>query len=361
MPLKIAQEYSPVQKIKFIIAIGAGKGGVGKSSVAVNLAHALKELGFSVGILDIDLYGPSIRKMLPDDKLPRQEGEILYPAESNGIKLMSMAYFRKTGEAAVIRAPIANSIVTQFLKDVSWGELDFLLVDCPPGTGDILITLSQQANIMGAVMVTTPQDVSVIDVRKAIHMFTQVKVPILGIVENMSYYHHKETDEKIYIFGKGGGARLAKEMNVPLLAEIPLDPGICRSGDSGEIHLHGPFWQLAHEVVSQMEKGLGAQMIKFKLQDPHHLVIKWVGQETRMVRVSDLQAECPCAACVDEVTGERFIHLSDIDPNLSVERIEKVGQYALRFAFSSGCSSGIYHFDTIKKLSKILLTESILS
>lgn len=235
MPIQMYQEESSTTpRIKHVIAIAAGKGGVGKSSVTVNLALALKHLGYIVGVMDTDIYGPSVRKMLPEDRLPSQKGTVITPALCQGIRMISMAYFRKDNEAAVVRAPIANGVITQFIKNVDWGPLDYLLIDFPPGTGDIQLTLSQQANLTGAIMVTTPQEVAVMDVRKAMHMFEQVSIPIIGIVENMSYFFHKKTDEKLYLFGKGGGERLAMESGVPFLGSIPIDPALCQSGDRGQ-------------------------------------------------------------------------------------------------------------------------------
>lgn len=222
------------KKIKHIIAIAAGKGGVGKSTITVNIALALKKNGFSVGIIDADLYGPSLRKMLPEDKLPSQNGDTIIPASCGGMPLISMAYFRREGEASAVRAPIANGIINQFLSSVEWGNLDFLLIDFPPGTGDIQLTLSQKANLTAAIMVTTPQQVSVMDVKKAIDLFNQVRVPILGLIENMSYYSNKNDNERIYIFGKEGGRKLAREIGAPFLGEIPLDPELCSCGDQGK-------------------------------------------------------------------------------------------------------------------------------
>jgi len=233
MPLKLFSEEKS-SGAKHVIAIAAGKGGVGKSSVTVNLARALSRLGLTVGVMDTDIYGPSIRKMLPEDQLPQQKGNILIPAVSDGIKMISMAYFRKEHEAAAIRAPIANGIITQFIKSVEWGPLDFLLIDFPPGTGDVQLTLSQQANLSGAIMVTTPQEVAVMDVRKAMNLFEQVKVPFLGIIENMSYFQAPNSQERHYLFGKGGGERLARDYGVPFLGSIPIDPKICQCGDSGQ-------------------------------------------------------------------------------------------------------------------------------
>lgn len=265
MPLPIYPEASsqPISEIKNIIAIAAGKGGVGKSSVTVNLALALQKLQFRVGIMDTDIYGPSIRKMLPEDRMPIQKGNLIIPAKCSGIQMISMAYFRKENESSSVRAPIANGIVTQFIKNVAWGPLDYLLIDFPPGTGDIQLTLSQQANLSGALMVTTPQEVATIDVRKAMHLFNQVKIPIIGVVENMSYYYHSSTKEMLYLFGKGGGERLALETGVPFLESIPIDPAICKSSDQGRSifaeeniearHVSERFIALAHQVIKHLK------------------------------------------------------------------------------------------------------------
>lgn len=230
---EISTHKPPLSRITHTIAIAAGKGGVGKSSVTTNLAIALKRAGYSVGVMDTDIYGPSIRQMLPEEQPPTQVGDIIKPALSQGIRVISMAYFRHANEATAVRAPIANGVITQFIKNVEWGHLDFLLIDFPPGTGDIQLTLSQQANLTGALIVTTPQEVALMDVRKAIHLFDQVNIPVIGIVENMSYYQPKNATEKVYLFGKGGGERLAAEIGAPFLGGIPLDPEICQSGDEG--------------------------------------------------------------------------------------------------------------------------------
>ncbi len=218
---------------KRIVAIAAGKGGVGKSTVTVSLARALQRAGHSVGILDTDIYGPSLRQMLPEDRLPKQDGPTLVPALCEGIRVISMAYFRQANEATAVRAPIANRLINQFLSQVQWGPLDYLLIDFPPGTGDVQLTLSQQAPLTAALMVTTPQVVAGLDVRKAIHLFEQVRVPIVGVVENMSYLLPNGSGETIYPFGRGGGKRLSSEVGVPFLGQIPLDPELCRCCDEG--------------------------------------------------------------------------------------------------------------------------------
>ena len=215
-----------------VLAVAAGKGGVGKSTVTVNLARALHTSGKRVGVLDADVYGPSLRRMLAEDQPPTQKGPTLLPAMCGGIAYLSMAFFRKENEAAAVRAPIANSLIQHFLTQVDWGPLDYLLIDFPPGTGDVQMTLCQKANLDGALMVTTPQEVAVMDVRKAMHLFTQMRVPILGIVENMSYYLDPQGTTH-YLFGQGGGERLAQETGCSFLGQIPIAPSLSRCGDAG--------------------------------------------------------------------------------------------------------------------------------
>jgi ATP-binding protein involved in chromosome partitioning len=239
MPLNLYKELKnkesnhSFENINAVIAIAAGKGGVGKSTVAVNIALALHQQGYQVGILDADLYGPSVRKMLPENSIPQQHDKILQPALCNGIKMISMAYFRRDEQATAMRAPMANQFITHFIRNVDWGNLDFLFIDFPPGTGDIQMTLAQQAHLTGAVMVTTPQEVALLDVRKAISLFKQVKVPVIGIVENMSYYQEKENGTRHFVFGQGGGQQLANENQCPFFGQIPIDPFLCSCGDQG--------------------------------------------------------------------------------------------------------------------------------
>lgn len=267
MPLPMFSSKSKKIKkdVPRVIAIAAGKGGVGKSTVSVNLALALNQLGQRVALFDADVYGPSLRKMLPEEVPPSQQDGKLIPAICyGGVRLMSMAYFRKEKEAAVIRAPIANGIIMQFIQNTSWGNLDYLIIDFPPGTGDIQLTLSQQANLLGAIMVTTPQEVAVMDVRKAMHMFKKVQVPLIGVVENMSFYQPSPSEDPMYLFGKGGGRRLAESAGIPLLGEIPIDSEISRCCDAGrpflskENNLDSPaiqaFIQLAKGVMVEVEK-----------------------------------------------------------------------------------------------------------
>jgi ATP-binding protein involved in chromosome partitioning len=261
MPLQMVNQTNNTShsSIKNILAVAAGKGGVGKSTLTANLAFALKQKGFRVGIVDTDIYGPSIRKILPEDRLPIQKGEKILPALSYGMPIISMAYFRREDEASAVRAPIANSIVQQFVNQVVWGDLDYLLIDFPPGTGDIQLTICQQVHLKGAVMVTTPQDLAVMDVKKAMHLFEQVHVPIVGIVENMSYLKHYPSGDCLFPFGQGGGERLARESGVPFLGQIPLDPELCRSSDQGKSIFNNQ--QINRETIEAFE-GVGEHVVK---------------------------------------------------------------------------------------------------
>jgi ATP-binding protein involved in chromosome partitioning len=225
--------------VKNIIAVASGKGGVGKSTTAVNLAFALRQTGAKVGLLDADVYGPSIPKMIKiDTKASVGEGSnIIVPPESDGIKLISVGMFNDGDKAAILRGPMAAGLIKQFLTQVAWGDLDYLIIDYPPGTGDIQLTISQTAPITGAVIVTTPQEVSLLDVRKAISMFKTLKVPVLGVIETMSYFICDGCDKKHYLFNQGGGERLVREFGVPLLAGIPVDPMVSKGGDEGTPHV----------------------------------------------------------------------------------------------------------------------------
>jgi len=222
--------------VKNIIAIASGKGGVGKSTMAVNLALTLRDQGAEVGILDADVYGPSLALLTgvrgrPDTTPDRK----IMPLIGQGMKLMSMAFFMTDDTPVIWRGPMVHGLIKQFLTDVNWGELDYLIVDMPPGTGDAALTLTQMAPLSGAVIVTTANDLSLIDARKGLQMFEKVGVPILGIVENMSYFTPSDQpDRKYHIFGQGGGERVAKELGVDFLGEVPIDPRIAEDGDLGK-------------------------------------------------------------------------------------------------------------------------------
>jgi ATP-binding protein involved in chromosome partitioning len=216
-----------------IIAVSSGKGGVGKSTVAVNLAVALARRGLRVGIMDADIYGPNLPRMLGVHEAPPVRDEKIQPLEAFGVKVMSIGFLIERDQPAIWRGPIIMKVITQFLRDVAWGELDYLLVDMPPGTGDAQLSLVQATHVHGGLVVTTPQQVAVGDALRGVRMFERVGVPVLGVVENMSYFENPETGKPIAVFGSGGGQALADEVNVPLLGQIPLDPRVVEGGDTG--------------------------------------------------------------------------------------------------------------------------------
>ena len=233
-PQQQEQPKQPIPGVRHLIAVGSGKGGVGKTTVAVNLAISLAKLGRKVGLLDADVYGPNVPLMMGTHEQPRSSADQIRPVESYGVKLMSMGFLNPGDKPLVWRGPMLHSVMQQFLRAVEWGELDYLLIDLPPGTGDVALSLIQTAPLSGAVVVTTPSDVSLEDARKAINMFAQVRVPILGLVENMSYLIAPGSGERIDVFGQGGGKRTAEAMNVPLLGELALNPEVRIGGDTGK-------------------------------------------------------------------------------------------------------------------------------
>lgn len=228
-----------IDGVKNIVAISSGKGGVGKSTVAVNVAVALAQAGAKVGLLDADIYGPNTPAMLglTDAKVMVQQGakgEVLEPAFNHGVKLVSMAFLIDPDQPVIWRGPMLNGIIRQFLYQVNWGELDYLLVDMPPGTGDAQLTMAQAVPMAGAVIVTTPQTVALLDSRRGLKMFQQMKVPVLGIVENMSYFIPPDLPDRQYdLFGSGGGEKTSKELGIPLLGCIPLEISLRQGGDAG--------------------------------------------------------------------------------------------------------------------------------
>ena len=250
---------TPIAGVKNLIAVGSGKGGVGKTTVAVNLAVALAALGYKTGLMDADVYGPNVPLMMGINRTPLAYGDRIQPLEQHGVHLMSMGFLNPGDKPLIWRGPMLHSVMQQFLRGVDWGELDYLIIDLPPGTGDVQLSLIQSAPLTGAIIVTTPSDVSLEDARKAIHMFHQVRVPILGVVENMSYLICPHCSERIDVFSHGGGRRTAEAMGVHFLAELPLDPKVRIGGDSGKpLALDkdegAPFLELARNTVARGEE-----------------------------------------------------------------------------------------------------------
>ena len=253
-----------LQNVRFKVAVASGKGGVGKSTVAANLSLALERIGRRVGLMDSDIYGPSQQMMMGIDEKPYvNETNQIVPIERYGVKVMSLGFLMDVDQPVIWRGPMVMKALDQFLTDVKWGELDFMIIDLPPGTGDAQLTMTQKVPLTGAVVVTTPQDVALIDARKGLAMFRKVNVPVIGIVENMSYFICRHCGEREEIFGHGGGRKTAELLGVPFLGEIPIDPKVVVGGDSGEpIFVLDPssaaaqaFRKLAETVVQQVESG----------------------------------------------------------------------------------------------------------
>lgn len=249
--------------VKHIIAVSSGKGGVGKSTVAANLAVALAASGAKVGLIDADIYGPNIPMMLGVRKPPEQQDGKLLPAESYGVKLISMGFFVPEETAIVWRGPMVHTAIQQFFRDVIWGELDYLLIDLPPGTGDAQLSISQLVSLDGVITVTTPQEVALHDVRKGMTMFQKVNVPLLGIIENMSYYICGHCGDRAEIFSHGGGQRAAEKLGVPFLGAIPIDLAIRAGGDEGmpivAANPDSPQAKTFREIAAKIAEALNQQ------------------------------------------------------------------------------------------------------
>jgi ATP-binding protein involved in chromosome partitioning len=255
---KGVMESGDIPGVKNVIAVGSGKGGVGKSTMAAAIAYGLRSYGASVGLMDADVYGPSIPHLVGAGGRPMARGDRIQPIETNGLKLMSMGFLLEPDKAVIMRGPMLHGIIQQFLRQVDWGQLDYLVIDLPPGTGDVPLTLSQTLPLTGAVVVCTPQEVALLDATRAIMMFRQLRVPVLGMIENMSFFDviaylkdrggpeaHRLVeartffdtpgDERVYIFGRGGAKRRAEELKVPFLGEVPLNLYLRETGDEGKM------------------------------------------------------------------------------------------------------------------------------
>lgn len=264
------QPPAPTQQIpgvKHIVAVGSGKGGVGKTTVAVNLAIALAELGQLVGLLDSDVYGPNVPLMMGKSEMPHVlEGNRIEPLENFGIKFMSMGLLNPGDKPVMWRGPLLHSAMQQFLRQVQWGDLDYLLIDLPPGTGDIALSLAQSVPLSGGIVVTTPSDVSLQDGRKALNMFQQLRIQVLGVIENMSYFNCPHCHQGVDIFSHGGGEVTAEKFGVPFLGALPLMADIRQGGDRGcpvatlgeASEAAGPFFEVARRLRASVEE-LGAE------------------------------------------------------------------------------------------------------
>jgi len=371
-----------------IIAVASGKGGVGKSTVSTNLALALAAQGAAVGLVDADLYGPSVPGMLGIEtgKAPMMSpsGKVI-PAQAHGIKVISMGMLTDDDKPAILRGPMVSKYLRMFILGADWGKLDYLILDLPPGTGDTQLTLAQSFPLSGAVVVSTPQDVSLKIARRGIRMLQQVKVPILGIVENMSGFTCPSCREVTHIFHQGGGVKIAASLGVPFLGAIPLDPVIVDCGDEGrplviahpdapaaavyrdiaailsgrvpaEAGIPTPFdWHWADDTskpkpsTHAADAGGAAEVpIALGRRDGRTLVVHWQDGHAQQINVRDLRLACRCAACVDEMSGRAMLDPPTVPLNIVPTRIWSIGHYAIGVSFSDGHQSGIYTFGHLR-------------
>ncbi len=346
--------------VRRVVAVSSCKGGVGKSTVAVNLALALARRGREVGLADVDIYGPSAPLLLNIAEKPRPAtGDRIAPVRVHAVAVMSMGFFLGEDAPVVWRGPMAMSATRQFLRGVAWGDLDYLVVDLPPGTGDIALTLVQEVPVDGAIVVTTPQDLALADVRRGIAMFGRVNTPVLGIVENMSTFVCPDCGTRDDVFGSRNREQLSAELGISVLAEIPLDERICRGGDAGiPIVAEAPehpasceFMRLAEAV----EERIGtARPREPEPVDVEHdaergtLRIRWSDGSTTAYRLEGLRGWCPCAECQGHTGERRFVEGGDA----RLSRVEGVGRYALRFYWADGHSTGMYPFAYLRELAE---------
>jgi ATP-binding protein involved in chromosome partitioning len=352
--------------VKNIIPVASGKGGVGKSTVSANLAVALSQFGAKVGLMDADVYGPSIPTLMAGGTVPMQENGKIIPPVRHGIKIISMAFFIPTGDAVIWRGPMLAKMVDQFLGTVDWGDLDYLIVDLPPGTGDVQLSLCQRIPLTGAAIVSTPQDLAFKVAEKAIFMFNKLRTPVLGLIENMSGFECSQCGHREEIFGSGGARRYAMANHLPFLGEIPLSTDVRTTSDEGypivEKFPDSPsaraFLRVAENLAAQVStQNLGGispsrpEPVEISQPSKGEVRIRWKDGGQSIFTAHDLRFACPCAQCVDEMTGVKQIRKDSVQKDIYPLSIEPVGRYAIRFLWSDGHSTGIYTFDYLRQLA----------
>jgi ATP-binding protein involved in chromosome partitioning len=347
-----------------VIAVASGKGGVGKSTVAANLAVALRALGRRVGLADVDIYGPSVPIMFGIHELPHpnENTRLLQPLESCGIKVMSMGFFLDDQAPVVWRGPMAMSATKQFLRGVAWGELDYLIVDLPPGTGDIPLTLAQEVPLDGGLIVTTPQDVALADVTRGVAMFRRLNTPILGVAVNMAGYTCPKCGTTDDLFGSHTAERIAREIGAPVLAEFPIEQKVRESGDAGRpVVVADPGSSVSRaflDLAAAVEKSLagvrdelyGPEPAEVTIDDAARAVrIRWSDGQTTVYSFHGLRGWCPCASCQGHSSQTRFIHTENPRPTGH----EGVGRYAIRFLWADGHSTGMYSYEWLREIADL--------
>lgn len=352
--------------VKHVIAVASGKGGVGKSTVSANLALALAGTGARVGLLDADVYGPSIPTILGTSEKPQPSGEEkIAPISRYGIKVISTGFFLPANEAVIWRGPMLHKMVQDLLGIVDWGELDYLVIDLPPGTGDVQLSLCQSIPLTGAVIVSTPQDVAWNVAQKAILMFDKLNAPVLGVIENMSRYACSHCGHEEDIFGSGGAKRAAERLGIPYLGAIPLLTDIRKTSDAGDPVVHAQpasagakafeaaAKRTAEEVKRRESEGdKRAMPVKSGPPGQPFFVVEWsdgtkTSFESRAVRLA-----CPCAACVDEVSGRRMLNPDSVRADVAPLSFHPIGRYALMIVWSDGHNTGLYGYEYLKRLGR---------
>lgn len=379
--------------IRHIVAIGSGKGGVGKSTVSVNLALALQQRGGRIGLVDADVLGPSIPGMLgiPTGQPPAMTpNNKIIPAERQGLKAMSMGMLTGDDNPAILRGPMVGKYLQMFIGATQWGQLDYLILDLPPGTGDTQLTLAQSLPLSGAVIVTTPQDVSLKIARRGLRMFETVHVPILGIIENMSTFTCPHCGKSTDIFRSGGGERMSRQLGVPFLGALPLDADVVTCCDEGRPivvdkpksvtaqayaavaaalaeQLHAapatvlkPFvwtWDSNERAPAWMEdavrpSGSRTHAIGFLRRDARTLSVLWEDGQRDDFDVRDLRLACHCALCVEEMSGRPLLDPQSVRSDVAPRTITSVGNYAITIDWNDGHSTGIYSFEYLRALGE---------
>jgi len=379
--------------IRHLVAVGSGKGGVGKSTVAVHLAVALHQAGYSVGLVDADVLGPSIPVMLglPTGEPPEvaEDGRII-PPQRHGVKAVSMGMIRGDDNPAILRGPMVGKYLQMFIGGVQWGPLDYLILDLPPGTGDTQLTLAQSLPLSGAVIVTTPQDVSLKIARRGVRMFETVQVSILGIIENMSTFTCPHCGQGTDVFRSGGGERMSRQLGVPFLGALPLDVDIVTAGDEGRpILLDKPdsmsaqsYLAIASELARRVEglptatlkpfvwtwetnegepawvetaarpSGARTTPIGFRRHDARTLSVLWEDGQHVDFDVRDLRLACRCALCIEEMSGRPLLDPASVRPDVAPRAVTSVGNYAITINWNDGHSTGIYSFEYLRALGE---------
>ena len=348
-----------VPGVKHLIAIASGKGGVGKSTTAVNLALGFKAIGLNAGILDADIYGPSQPRLLGLSGEPQVDGKTIKPMIGYGIKTMSMGFMVDEATPVIWRGPMVVQALNQMLRDVAWGDLDVLVIDMPPGTGDVQLTMAQQVPLSGAIIVSTPQDLALIDARKGLNMFRRVDVPVLGIIENMSYFECPKCGERSDIFGHGGAKDEADKLDIPFLGGVPLDLEVRVRSDSGKPItatlpdcLHAEiFRNLAAAAWSELEAAEGKRTQPPELtlsKESETLVVNFAGGDhydlpAELLRVMSPSAEVQGHSADQRVTvsGKKNVKITELAP---------IGNYAVKIIFDDGHSTGLYTWGYLKEL-----------